>query len=161
MPKQQKKKARPLRWHDTTVVSTLHAPASLRPFTPRGVYCALLGHAFEKKFKKDTYVFIAYDPILATIKHNSRTLFNKETRSVAPFWQLHVAIGPFKTVKSATACGQELVNCTRGCLSKRKRAFDLAVRYGVSCYSDQVQAPGGAEEYLRQHAPAQYVALLG
>jgi hypothetical protein len=126
----------------------------------RHYYCALIGCAFEGMFKKDTYVFVAHDPVRSTILFNTEAVVNKDTSSVAPHWKLHGAVGPFENQESAVACAQELADSTRTRKSKRMRLRELASRFGVACYTDAVQAPGGTRAYLEKHAPPAFLRVF-
>ncbi len=126
----------------------------MRP--PRGVYCCLIGNSLKNDREKETYVFLSNDPVSTTILHNQRLTSVKETRSVAPFWHLVLAFGPFAQGSEALARAQHWVNVTRGCKSKIRRGMAIAHEYNVPCYADHVKAPGGTLRYLKRHAPPSY-----
>lgn len=144
--------------HETVKGSILGRRARRDQTLPRrGVYCCLIGNSLKSTIEKETFVFIASDPIHATILHNQRLTTMKETRSVAPFWHLVLVMGPFPSRLDATACAQRWANCTRGCPSKMRRGSELATEYKVPCYSCAVQPPGGTMRFLRKYAPLSFL----
>lgn len=131
-----------------------------RELPRRGAFCCLIGNSLKSLTEKETFVFVATDPVYATTLHNRRLTSVKETRSVAPFWHLVLAIGPFLTTATALACAQRWVNCTRGCPSKMRQGAKLAAEYGVPCYSSAVTTAGGTLRYLEENAPQAYVRIF-
>lgn len=122
-----------------------------------GVYCCLIGNSLKSAAEKETYVFVASDPVYATTLHNRRVTSVKETRSVAPFWHLVLVIGPFPAMSVAMVCAQRWVNSTRGCPSKMRQGAKLAIEFGVPCYSSALHPRGGTLRYLEDYAPREYV----
>jgi hypothetical protein len=141
----------PEHWNTAPIPISLKDPP--RKARPRKIYCALLCHPYKRLFKKDTYVTVTYDPLISLVKHNSRDLGNKETRIVAPFWQLHVVAGPFALLSGAMSYAQFLVDITRSAPSKRKRAQELAEAFNVKCYTHTAEPPGGMDDYIQKNTP--------
>lgn len=123
----------------------------------RGAYCCLMGNSLKGAAEKETFVFVASDPVYATTLHNRRLTSVKETRSVAPFWHLVLVIGPFLVTETALTCAQRWVNCTRGCPSKMRHGAKLAIEYGVPCYTSGLTPRGGTLRFLERSAPREYV----
>ncbi len=123
-----------------------------------GVFCCLMGNSLKSAADKETYVFVANDPVYATVLHNRRQVSIKDTRSIAPFWHLILAIGPFPVTPEATACAKKWVNRTRGCSSKIRKGVELARDYGVRCYREE-PPEGGTLAFLKRHAPRRYVKV--
>lgn len=121
-----------------------------------GVYCCLIGNSLKSVTEKETFVFVATDPVYATVLHNRRETTIKETRSVAPYWHLILAIGPFPVSGIALSCAQRWVNCTRGCNSKIRYGIKLSKEYGVPCYSCDIPPSGGTLRFLEKYAPPTY-----
>ena len=96
---------------------------------------------------------VTYDPVGALVLHNSKTLTNKETHAVAPFWEIHAAAGPFVALSGAYAYAQDLADTTRNAPRKRLRAMELAEAYGVKLYTNEREPPGGMLDYLQKNAP--------
>jgi hypothetical protein len=149
-----------MQWSEARV-RTL-AAADAPPAPPErlggGYYCALMGHPFDGLYKKDTYTFVDADPVHAVVLHNRRLVNNKETRAVAPFWRLVVAVGPFASPDAAAAFGRDWVHNTRGAASKRRRGIALAKERGVPYYTEQRRrTPAQTAAYLRAHAPRVYL----
>lgn len=138
-------------------LATVRKGRRAKSLPKRGVYCCLIGNSLKSLTEKETFVFVASDPIHATILHNRRLTSMKETRSVAPFWHLVLVMGPFPNALVATARAQSWANCTRGCPSKMRRGREIAAEYGVPCYSCDVQPEGGTLRFLKQNAPVTYV----
>jgi hypothetical protein len=156
-------------WHTGPERRVRIKHADLNMYLPmRPIYCALMGQGPEsvpaqtgkKSNGKMSYVFLSHDPILSTILHNQKLVYNRETRKVAPHWQLHGAAGPFKSLSSARACGQALVDHTRTKSSKRKVLRQLAAHFGVRLYTDTEHPPGGLKAYLEKHAPADFLSAV-
>jgi hypothetical protein len=138
-------------------VAIVKRPQRCKVLPRNGAFCCLIGNSLKSAAEKETFVFVASDPVYATTLHNRCLTSIKETRSVAPFWHLVLAIGPFLTTETAMACGQRWVNCTRGCPSKMRKGAKLATEYGVPCYSSAVTLRGGTLRYLERNAPHEYV----
>ncbi len=139
--------------------TTRKMPVILRSYVDHGYYCTLIGNS-NQTHKKHVYVFYTSDPISSTIKYNDKTIGNRETKTVAPYWRLCGTAGPFKSLSGVKSCSKFFVNETRGAPSKQKRIPDFALRYGVSCYQKDVEPPGGSmTAYLKKHAPLEYQLL--
>ena len=123
----------------------------------KGVYCCLLAHALKSEANTETYVFVANNPVQATLLHNRRQSSTKDTRSVAPYWHLIFVVGPFVVTSQASAFAQNWVNSTRGCTSKIQRGTEMAERLGIPYYSVRQQPAQGTLAYLKKHAPRDHV----
>ena len=131
-------------------------------------YVSLMGHPFPGQYKKDTYIFYSTDPVTTAIQHNQRALGNKETRLVAPHWRLLAVLRVGPSEEEAAARAAEWAHGTRGAPSKKRRGQQLAQKYGLAYFSEDVPAPGGSTEaYLRSVAPPHvaerfvYLAMAG
>lgn len=124
-----------------------------------GIYCCLIGNSLKAMGAKETFVFIASDPVYATVLHNRRETSMKETRNIAPHWHLLLVLGPFPTSELARECAQRWVNCTRGCNSKMRRGLELARKLNVHCFSCEVRPRGGTRRFLKRHVSARHARV--
>ncbi len=142
----------------------------------RGVYWAfLMSHNLKGK-KKDTNIGVSKNPIFSVMAPTNQALigrgdnaklpravfpgsYDKDTASAAPHWKLDTAVGTFYTRKEAIGCCHRWVRKTRGTVSKRERAPELAEDYDNSLYSSQIPINTPLESRLFQlNAPFEYIA---
>ncbi len=127
-----------------------------------GYYGALMGPPFEGQHKKEAYMFVSDNPVREVYVHNHQLVKNKDTRAVAPHWQLRVVVGPFAALDSALAFGRVWVHNTRGAPSKYRRGIALARAQGLRYFIKPARARTRAKTlgFLRKHAPAAFVETL-
>ena len=152
------------RWAQVAV-----APAPLVPAAaaaagpPPPQFLAILAHPF-RGLKKNMHLLLTRAPFQTLALHNRGQTTNRETRETAPYLRLVRAVGPFYDRALALVFCSELARGAKRLSATCRLAEQLAVDFGVTCYTPDAPLPAAtptlAAYLAAAGAPAAYAATL-
>lgn len=119
----------------------------------------LMSHAMSSK--TDSYVGYTRNPIRDVIRHNDKTIPDRNTSMAAPYWNLDIVLGPFVCKEHAIDCARSWVSGTRGKIAKRKKAPFLSSAYNVPMYHyNESMTIDQFEDILKKNVSPIYTEIL-
>ncbi len=119
-------------------------------------YAYLMTHPIKGK-KKDTHIGCSKNPIHTAYLHNTKKIYDKDTRIAPGHWVLSIVLGPFTCEELCSECCKDWVTNTRGITSKVNKGVVLAKKYNVNIYNTQENTNICLKDYLEKYAPAIYI----